>query len=171
MCRTLVGRDRNGLGYKKVGRGNVSPVTMNLPKIGIKHGICLGKRTVADTKGFFIELNEVLHLAETELVDRFKYICKQNIKSGLFLYENGVIAGSEEAMTNGIVEAMKHGTNALGFIGLAETCQAMFGKDHADGDSKVNKFADKVIKTIYDYSKEASERNNLNFSCYFTPSL
>lgn len=159
------------MGYKKVGRGNVSPITMNLVKIGIKHGICLGERTKADEEGFVAELEEILHLAETSLVDRFKYICNQNVKAGLFLYENGVIAGSKESMKKGIYETMKHGTNALGYCGLAESCQAMFGKDHADNDKHVSDFALKIVKRIDAYAKEASERNDLNFSAYASPNL
>lgn len=168
-CRTLIGKDRHGLGYSKVGRGNVSPITINLPKIGIKHGICLGERQTPDTVGFFSELKELLKLGETALVDRFYHICSQDPRSGTFMYENGTIADFDKVIDKGIYEAMKHGTQALGFIGLAEACQAMFDKDHADGDLEVDAFALKVIETISDYAAEASERNDLNFSCYATP--
>ena len=61
----MLGYDRHGLGYKKTGRGNVCPVTINLPKLGIKHGICLGERTKADLDGFWAEFDEVLALTET----------------------------------------------------------------------------------------------------------
>lgn len=47
-------------------------------------------------------------------------------------------------------------------------CQALFGKNHAE-DEKVHAFALSVVKRIHEYAKEASERNNLNFSCYATP--
>ena len=56
-CRTMMGYDRNGLGYSKLGRGNVCPTTINLPKLGIKHGICLGERDTADLDGFCIWLD------------------------------------------------------------------------------------------------------------------
>ena len=47
-------------------------------------------------------------------------------------------------------------------------CQALFGKNHAE-DKEVHAFALKVVERISKYTKEASERHNLNFSCYATP--
>lgn len=167
-CRTMLGYDRHGLGYSKVGRGNVCPVTMNLPKIGIKHGICLGEREVADIDGFWEELDEVLELTETALVDRFYHICNQSVKSAPFMYQNGTIADFEKASINGIYESMKHGTLAMGYIGIAEMCQAMFGKDHSE-DEEVNQFAYSVVEHIANYAKMASDKHDLNFSCYATP--
>ena len=40
---------------------------------------------------------------------------------------------------------MKHGTLAVGYIGIAEMCQALFGKDHSE-DDEVWKFALSVVK-------------------------
>lgn len=47
-------------------------------------------------------------------------------------------------------------------------CQALFGKNHAE-DPKVHKFALKVVKRINEFAKEASDRNDLNFTCYAAP--
>ena len=47
-------------------------------------------------------------------------------------------------------------------------CQALFGKDHSE-DDEVWKFALSVVKHIYDFCVEASEKHGLNFSCYATP--
>jgi len=167
-CRTMMGYDRNGLGYSKVGRGNVCPTTMNLPKIGIKHGICLGERDTADLDGFWEELDEVLRLTEMSLVDRFYHVCKQSVASAKFMYGNGTIADFDQASFRGIYEAMKHGTLAVGYIGIAEMCQALFGKDHSE-DPDVWKFAISVVEHISDFCKAASEKHGLNFSCYATP--
>lgn len=167
-CRTMIGYDRNGLGYSKVGRGNVCPTTINLPKIGIKHGICLGERDTADLDGFWDELDEVLHLAEMSLVDRFYHVCNQSVASAKFMYGNGTVADFDQASFKGIYEAMKHGTLAVGYIGIAEMCQALFGKDHSE-DDEVWKFALSVVKHIYEFCNECSEKHNLNFSCYSSP--
>lgn len=167
-CRTMLGRDRHGLGYSKVGRGNVCPVTMNLPKIGIKHGICLGERDKADIDGFWEELDEVLRLTETALVDRFYHICAQPVGAATFMYQNGTIAGYKDANMKGIYEAMKHGTLAMGYIGIAEMCQALFGKDHSE-DEHVHDFALSVVEHIYNWAAEASDRHDLNFGCYASP--
>ena len=167
-CRTMLGYDRNGLGYSKVGRGNVCPTTINLPKIGIKHGICLGERETADLDGFWKELDEVLYLTELSLIDRFYHVCNQSVASAKFMYQNGTIADFDQASFRGIYEAMKHGTLAVGYIGIAEMCQALFGKDHSE-DKDVWEFALKVVEHISDFCKAAGETHGLNFSCYATP--
>lgn len=168
-CRTLLGNDVNGMGYNKLGRGNITPVTINLPYIGIEHGICLGERDTPDEEGFFKDLNHMLDLATKELLDRYKYICSQSIKAGSFMYHNGTIADSDKALFFGVKESMKHGSQALGYIGLANACYAMYGK-YFHQDKKVMEFAKKVIKTIYDRAKENTEKYHLNFSAYSSPS-
>ena len=167
-CRTLIGNDVNGMGYNKLGRGNITPVTISLPYIGIEHGICLGERDTPDEEGFFKELNHMLDLATKELVDRYEYICSQSIKAGSFMYNNGTIADSDKALFLGVKESMKHGSQALGYIGLANACYAMYGK-YFHQDKKVLEFAKKVIKTIYDRAKENTAKYHLNFSAYSSP--
>lgn len=167
-CRTLVGFDRHGMGYSKVGRGNVTPVTINLVKIGIKHGICLGEREEANIEGFWKELNELLELSATALVDRFKYICSQSAKSAPFMYKNKSMLGGEYNSETCIYDVMKHGSQAIGYAGIAEMCQALFGKDHGD-DKDVHKFALSVVERMSKFAEEASERYDLNFGCYAAP--
>ena len=168
-CRTLLGYDINGMGFNKLGRGNVTPITINLPYIGIEYGICLGERKEADEEGFFKELNHMLDLATKELLDRYKYICSQSIRAGSFMYANGTIADADKSVSmNEIEGSMKHGTNALGFIGLANTCYAMFG-EYFHKDKRALEFAKKVVRTIYDRAKYNTEYYHLNFSAYSSP--
>ena len=166
-CRTQLGFDRHGMGYKQVGRGNICPTTMILPKLGIEYGICLGKRTEPDLKGFWKAFDEVLDITRESLLNRYAYISSQSPKSAPFMYENSTIADADKC-TNNVEPAMKHGTLAFGFIGLAEMCEALFGTNFVH-DKKVYNFALKVVIHIYDYAKECSEKYNLNFSNYFTP--
>jgi anaerobic ribonucleoside-triphosphate reductase len=168
-CRTLIGYDRNGMGYKKVGRGNVVPVTINLVKLGILHGICLGDRAVADLEGFDKEFDATLDLAVKSLVSRYKYIISQNQASAPFMYKNKTMLGGDYDSETCVEDVMKHGTLAIGYIGIAEMCQALFGMDHADGNKEVHEFALSVVKKIYDKAKEASEEYGLNFGCYASP--
>lgn len=163
-CRTMLFKDRHGFGYSKVGRGNINPITINLPKIGIKHGICLNERKEADISGFFQELDEVLRLCEKSLVERFEWLCEQSPKAAPFLYQNETMRGFDGESVRSL---LRHGTQAIGFLGLAEACEAMFGENQLDPE--VHKWAIEVVKYIYDFTKAASERNDLNFSCYFTP--
>ena len=65
---------------------------------------------------------------------------------------------------------MKHGSQALGYIGLANACYAMYGK-YFHQDKKAMEFAKKVIKTIYERAKENTEKYHLNFSAYSSPKI
>lgn len=166
-CRTLVGYDRHGLGYTRQGRGNNVPCTMILPKIGIEYGICLGERTEPDLEGFWNEFEETLKLTERMLLERFEIIAKQSPKAAPFMYLNNTIKGARDC-DDTVYNAVKHGTLAIGYTGIAEMCVALFGKNHAE-DKDVHAFALSVVKRINEFAAEASERNNLNFSCYASP--
>lgn len=166
-CRTLVGYDRHGLGYIRQGRGNNVPNTIILPKLGIEYGICLGERDKADLDGFWEALENALKLCEKGLLERYEIIKNQSPKAAPFMYQNHTMKGSRDC-TDTVENAVKHNTLGIGLIGVAEMCVALFGKNHAE-DKNVHAFALSVVKRIYDYAKEASDRNNLNFGCYFTP--
>ena len=166
-CRTMIGYDRHGLGYTRVGRGNNVPITIILPKLGIDYGICLNKREKADIDGFWKAFEKTLKLTEKALVERFEIMANQSPKSAPFMYDNGTIKDSNKCINN-VREALKHNTLAIGYIGIAEMCQALFGKNHAQ-DKNIHAFALNVVKRINEFASEASERNNLNFSCYATP--
>ena len=81
------------------------------------------------------------------------------------MYENGVMAGyiPEE----GIRSALKHGTLALGQIGLAETLQILIGCDHTT--DKGMELAKRIEQLFKDRCAEFKEKYKLNFGVYFTP--
>lgn len=166
-CRTMTGYDRNGYGYRRVGRGNNVPNTIILPKLGIEYGICLGKRTEADLKGFWQALEETMLLAEKGLLERYSIMIKQSPKSAPFMYQNKTIVDADKCVDN-VENTLKHNTLAMGYLGIAEMCQALFGKNHIR-DEETHQFALKVVQRMSDFVKEASERNNLNFSLYASP--
>ena len=64
-------------------------------------------------------LDQKIHEAKDCLIERFNWICSQSPSSATFMYENNTMAGyiPEE----GIRSALKHGTLAIGQLGLAET--------------------------------------------------
>lgn len=92
---------------------------------------------------------------------------RQSPKAAPYMYDNNTIQDARECRDN-VFNALKHNTLAIGYLGIAEMCQAMFGKNHAQ-DEDVRKFALSVVKRINEFAAEASERNDLNFSCYATP--
>lgn len=166
-CRTLLGYDRHGLGYKRVGRGNNVPNTIILPKLGIEYGICLGKRSEPDIDGFLEALDDTMKKCEKTLLERFELMRTQSPKAAPFMYKNGTIQEGKNC-TETVYNSLKHNTLAMGYIGVAEMCQALFGKNHAE-DPEVHKFALSVIQRMSAFVKECAERNNLNFSLYATP--
>ena len=166
-CRTMLGYDRHSDSYNRVGRGNLCPNTMILPKLGIEYGICLGKRKEPDLEGFWSAFEDLLMLCEQGLLERFDIMVNQPPEAGPFMYQNGTMKDAQECRISNY-EALKHGTLAMGYIGIAEMCQALFGKNHAE-DKEVHDFALSVVKRINEYAKEASDRHDLNFSCYATP--
>ena len=166
-CRTMLGYDRHSDSYNRVGRGNLVPNTMILPKLGIEYGICLGKREKPDLEGFWSAFEDLLMLCEQGLLERFDIMVNQPPEAAPFMYQNGTMKGAQECVMSNY-EALKHGTLAMGYIGIAEMCQALFGKNHAE-DKEVHEFALSVVHRINEYAKEASDRHDLNFSCYATP--
>ena len=166
-CRTMLGYDRHTDSYNRVGRGNLVPNTMILPKLGIEYGVCLGKRETPDLDGFWSAFEDLLMLCEQGLLERFDIMVNQPPEAAPFMYQNGTMKDAQSCVMSNY-EALKHGTLAMGYIGIAEMCQALFGKNHAE-DKEVHAFALSVVQRINEYAKEASDRHNLNFSCYATP--
>ena len=166
-CRTSLGYDIHSSSYNRVGRGNLVPNTMILPKLGIEYGICLGERETPDLDGFWKAFEELLVLCEKGLLERFDIMVNQAASAAPFMYKNGTIKEGQNCKES-VYKALRHGTLAFGYIGIAETMTALFGKNHAE-DPEVHKFALSIVKRINEYAKEATIRNGLNFSCYATP--
>ena len=167
-CRTANGWDVNGLGQQKDGRGNICPVTIILPTIAMeaKEMWCedvANDETLIDT--FMNYLDIKIHEAKDMLLERFKYICSQDPASARFMYENGLMAGyiPEE----GIISALKHGTLALGQIGLAETLQILVGCDHTEATGM--ELAKRIEQLFKDRCAEFKKEYSLNFGVYFSP--
>ena len=174
-CRTYNGFDINGLGYIKDGRGNICPVTIIVPEYAMEARLEVDKQidagdnlTDADAIVFdtFIEkLDNAIHEAKDQLIERFEWICSQDPKSAKFMYENGLMYGY--VPEEGIRSALKHGTLAIGQIGLAETLQILFGTDHTTEFGM--EYAKKIEELFSKRCKEFKEEYRLNFGVYYTP--
>ena len=148
------------------GRGNLSFTSINLPRLGIKHGIVSGE---TDLDGFFKELGELEDLVKDELLERFEHQCSKHIYNFPFLLGQGVWIDSEKLKTGDrLRKVLKHGTLTVGFIGLAECLKALIGKHH--GESKeAQELGLKIVKFMRDRVDKYSEEYNLNFSLIATP--
>jgi ribonucleoside-triphosphate reductase len=151
------------------GRGNLSFTTINLPRIGIKHGIALGERAKADMKGFYEELDEVLDLCKGQLLQRFDIQCSKSVNNFKFLLGSHVWIDSEKLEPGQkLRKVLKHGTLSIGFIGLAECLKALIGEHHGESE-KAQKLGLKIIGHMREKCDEFANRYNLNFTCLATP--
>lgn len=150
------------------GRGNISFSTINLPRLGIKHGVVLGEEK-ADMKGFFAELEDMLVLTKDQLLDRFAHQCSKKPYNFPFLLGQGLWLDAEKLKTNDrIRKVIKNGTLSIGFIGLAECLKALTGKHHAESE-EAQKLGLKIIQFMRDKIDEFAKEYNLNFTCLATP--
>ena len=151
------------------GRGNLSFTTINLPRLGIKHGIALGEREKADMKGFYEELDEMLELVKGQLLQRFEFQCSKSKANFKFLLGSGVWLNSEKLEQGGKLRTiLKHGTLSIGFIGLAETLKALVGEHHGESD-KTQKLGIEIISHMRKVIDGFTEKENLNFTLLATP--
>ena len=151
------------------GRGNLSFTSINLPRLGLKHGIALKQRDKADLDGFFEELDELLELVKDQLLERFEIQCNKRIYNFPFLLGQGVWMDSEKLKpSDRLRKVLKHGTLSIGFIGLAECLKALIGEHHGESE-KAQKLGLKIIGHMREKCDEYSEKYNLNFTCLATP--
>ena len=182
-CRTANGWDINGFGQLKDGRGNICPVTIILPTIAmeakeevekenkytpfaiIDKANCDDVLLYSYVTKFMELLNDAIHDAKDQLIERFEYICSQDASSAKFMYENNTMAGyiPEE----GIRSALKHGTLAVGQLGLAECLEILIGENHTT--EKGMELAKKIEQLFKDRCAEFKQEYKLNFGVYYTP--
>jgi ribonucleoside-triphosphate reductase len=165
-CRTANGYDINGFGQLKDGRGNICPVTIIMPTLAMQAK--LGEPEFDDdtvVEQFMRILDVKIHEAKDMLLERFEWICSQSPASAKFMYENGVMEGY--VPEEGIRSALKHGTLALGQLGLAETLQILIGCDHTT--DKGMELAKRIEQLFKDRCAGFKEKYKLNFGVYFTP--
>lgn len=163
-CRTANGWDINGFGQLKDGRGNICPVTIIMPTIAMEaKEACENGGDIVDT--FMTMLDKKIHEAKDMLLERFEWICSQPPESAKFMYENGLMAGY--APEEGIHSALKHGTLALGQLGLAETLQILIGCDHTE--DRGMKLAKRIEQLFKERCAEFKNEHKLNFGVYYTP--
>ena len=142
-------------------RGNLSFTSINLPRLAIE--------ATEDEEVFYQSLTHYLDLCVRQLLDRFAIQQKKKVRNFPFLMGQGVWLDSEKLGPDDEVgEILKHGTLSVGFIGLAETLKALYGKHHGE-DEIARKKGLEIIGYMRDYLDRQAERYGLNFSLLATP--
>lgn len=169
-CRTANGWDVNGFEQLKDGRGNICPVTIILPTLAMEaKEYTIKNATGEDLEGqtvakFMSILDQKLHEAKDMLIERFEWICSQSPESAKFMWENRTMAGYDG---KDIRSALKHGTLAVGLLGMAETLQILIGEDQTCDNGL--ELAKKICQLYKDRCDEFKHKYSLNFGVYFTP--
>ena len=168
-CRTANGWDINcdneKLGQLKDGRGNISPVTIIMPTLAMQAKEKAGDKQEDAVPVFMKILDKKINEARDMLLERFDWQCSQSAKSAKFMYENGTMYGYKPE--EGIRSALKHGTLAIGQLGLAETLQILIGKDHTTKEGM--EVAIKIETLFKEKCAKFKKDNKLNFGVYYTP--
>ena len=184
-CRTAnladINADNEKLIQLKDGRGNICPTTIILPTLAMKAKKKVERKEKEDRLNgqdwpasyyedlavgeFMTILEKKIGEAKDMLLERFEWICSQSPKAARFMYENGTMYGYKPE--EGIRSALKHGTLAIGQLGLAETLQILINCDHTTPRGmKVAKKIEGLFKTLCSKYKQEYK---LNFGVYYTP--
>ncbi len=165
-CRTRVIGNVHGESTVD-GRGNLSFTSINLPRIGIKHGVCtLGK---FDEVGFFADLDSKIDAVIAQLKERMIIQGQRRVKNFPFLMGQGVWRDSDKLGWNDkLEEVIKHGTLTVGFIGLAECLKACIGVHHGESE-EAQQLGLKIIGHMRRRMDIETQNTGLNFTLIATP--
>lgn len=173
-CRTANGWDINGFGQLKDGRGNICPTTIILPKLAMEayetvnpdHNENINDETRDYMVKVFLDiLSKAICDARDMLLERFDWIASQSPDGAKFMYENGLMAGYKKE--EGIISALKHGTLAIGQLGLAEALQILVNCNHTT--ERGMEVAKRIEQTFKDLCAKFKTEYQLNFGVYYTP--
>lgn len=158
---------------QKDGRGNICPVTIIMPTIAmetvlyikeeeIKMGMELSQENINNE--FLRRLDSKIDEAREMLLERYAIICSQPEAAANLMWQNNTMYGYDG---ESVESAIKHGTLAIGQIGLAETLRLLTGHDHTDPYSM--KLAHRIESLFNKKCAKFKEVDHLNFGVYYTP--
>ena len=161
-CRTrVIGNVYDPTKEIAYSRGNLSFSTINLPRLGME--------SKGSEKDFYAGLDEMLELVCEQLLDRFEIQAEKAVYNFPFLMGQGVWLDSEKLKREDkIREVLKHGTLSIGFIGLAETLTAMYGKHHGESEESQKKGLE-IIQYMRDFCDRKSQEHKMNITLLATP--
>lgn len=137
-----------------------------MPTIAMESKIEADNSDGVDVVEVFMEkLDDAIHDAKEILIERYDWIASQDASSAKFMYENGTMEGY--VPEEGIESALKHGTLALGQLGLAETLEILINKNHLTKEGM--ELAKRIEQLFKDRCAQFKEEEKLNFGVYYTP--
>ncbi|MCL2816821.1 MAG: anaerobic ribonucleoside-triphosphate reductase [Clostridiales bacterium] len=159
-CRTRVIANRRGPEVTEK-RGNLSFTSINLPRIAIQ--------AKGDMDIFYRLLDNLMELTARQLFHRYRLQAALKVRDMPFLMGQHLYLGSENLKEgDSIEEAIKHGTLAIGFIGLAESLIALTGKHHGES-TEANRLGHEIISYMRKKIDEFADVYDLNYTFLATP--
>ncbi|KHA59286.1 ribonucleoside-triphosphate reductase [Vibrio variabilis] len=163
-CRSFLGTYEENGELIHEGRNNLGVVSLNLPRIAIQ--------AQGSEATFYQLLDEKLKLARRALQTRITRL--ENVKARVapILYMEGA-CGVRLKADDSIADIFKNGraSISLGYIGIHETVNALFGTEaHVYDDAVLREKALDIIKYMKDAVNQWTEETGYGFSLYGTPS-
>ena len=161
-CRAFLSpwKDENGK-EKYAGRFNIGATSINLPRIAIKNR--------GDEEGFYKELDRILEICKDNCLFRARYLENTVAEMAPILWMSGALAEKKPKDTIKDLIWGGYSTVSIGYIGLSEVSQLLYGKDFSESEEVYQKTFN-ILKYIADKVLEYKEKYNLGFALYGTPS-
>lgn len=161
-CRAFLSawKDENGK-EKYSGRFNIGATTINLPRIAIKNR--------GDEEGFYKELDRILEICKDNCLFRARYLENTVAEMAPILWMSGAMAEKKQKDTIKNLIWGGYSTVSIGYIGLSEVSQLLYGKDFSESEEVYEKTFN-ILKYMADKVLEYKKEYNLGFALYGTPS-
>lgn len=148
------------MGVKAAGHGNIALVTINLPRIALQ---------ARKIETFFVHLERLLQVAMRQLLHRFEIVSELKVRDLPFVMGHQLYLGSEMLSWNDPVrDAIRHGSLAIGFVGLAEVLNVLVGQHHGLSN-EARDLGLEIVKTMHNRCGEFSRYYGLQVGLYATP--
>lgn len=163
-CRTRSIGNINGESVT-TGKGNLWFTTINIPAIAVR-----ASKTANPIESFWAELDSKLDMARTCMEDRYALIKQRKYKNLPFPMQNGLYIGSDKNASpdTTIENAIKNGSNAIGYIGIYETCLILLNKIYGK-DQEATDFGYSIVKHIREYTDKVQKETHMNWTTFATP--
>ncbi len=152
-CRTRVYDNLNGESTT-LGRGNISYVSINLPRISLKN---------SSIKAFYSELKEKMKICVQILEFRNQLFRKEGTAYISYILKNKIwknVACPEDML--------KQGSYSIGFIGLSETVEVLTGARPYQSQAAAS-LATEIVQYMRSFVDSVRAETRLNFALLATP--
>jgi len=161
-CRAFLSQwfDKDGK-ETYAGRFNMGATSINLPRIAIKNK--------GDEAGFYKELDRIMEICKENNMFRVHYLEKTQAEMAPILWMSGAMAVKSAGETISDLVRGGYATISIGYIGLSEVSQLLYGKDFSQ-DEEVYEKTFNILKYMSEKVLQYRKETGVGFAFYATPS-